>query len=341
MRAGDIVLKYDGFVVEDITSYVAAADEHVMNQPANITVFRNGNEVKLTAPGGYLGFLYDDWNAARKGIYERLQSRDISGAAELYADANSQGALTEVQALIVEIMLIPDRSSIDKEQERAVLLDKLISRYPTIHLFELARTEFSHLGSHAAAARCYEEHLARSGKDDVGARLNLSLCYVRLFQFSKAEQNVNYVVNRREPGLSPHGVYVAHMAMGGIALGRNRYKEAINHFVPYLETGDEYITLMSLLAAAKLADLNKFDEIRDRAAAISPENIKKLYFDVDVLRAYALSENGRKDEAAALVLKLGSPQCIVDTASSYWDRMPGGAGIADRMRSLVKPVSLK
>lgn len=112
-----------------------------------------------------------------------------------------------------------------------------------------------------------------------------------------------YVVDRPDPRLSPYGVFVAQQALGGVALGRNRYREALTHFLPYLETGEDYITMMSLLAAAKLGDLDKFNEILDRATAVSADNVKRLRFYVDTLNAYVLSEKGKREEAAALVLK--------------------------------------
>lgn len=336
LRPRDIIIRYGGSAVEDITGYIASTEARSLDQSVTLTVFREGKEIDLNAPTGALGFMSEDWNSARKEIYDRLSIGDSKGAAELAADAERDRSLTQVQALIVKIMLIPNRSSKQKEQERAELLTKLTSLYPTSHVCQLATSEFLHLRSYAAAARCYEYRLARFDNEDVSARLNLAYCYVRLFEFDKAEQTVHYILDRPDPGLSPHGFLVAQQALGGVALGRNRYREALTHFLPYLEKGDDYTMLMSLLAAAKLGDLEKFNEILDRATAVSADSVKRLRFDVDTLNAYALSEKGRRDEAAELVLKWGTPQCIVDTAASYWDTIPGGGGIADRMRSLVK-----
>lgn len=336
LHPGDIVVRYGGSTVEDITSYVAGADTKSAGQQVPIAVFRNGKEINLTVPAGYLGFRYEDWNPARKQIYERLAAHDKKGAAQLAEEAEHDESLTDVQALIVKIILIPTRSSKEKEQERSELLAKLLSRYPMIHLKRLAYDEFFSFGSYAAAARCYEEQLARFDKEDVNVRLNLALAYARLYEYDRAEYNVHYIVDRPTPGLSPFGVRVAHVVAGYVAAGRNRYREALTNFLPYLDSGDENTVMMCLLAAAKLADVEKFNAIRDRAIAVAADKVKRRQFEIDTLNAYVLSEHGKKDEAAALVLKWGTPHCIVETASWYWDETPGGNGIAERMRSLVK-----
>jgi hypothetical protein len=335
LRRGDIIIKYAGSPVEDITSYFDVEEMQSLNGRVSFTVFRDEKEINLTAPAGYLGFRYEDWNPARKQIYERISARDLKAAAQLAADAENERSLTEVQSLIVKIILIPNRSSEQKEQERAELLAKLLSRYPAVHLAKLGTDEFLHLRSYAAAAKCFEEHLARFNKDDVSERLNLALSYARGFEFDRADYNVHYVVDRPNPGLSKHGVLVAHQAAGLIALGRNKYREALDHFLPYLEGGDDYTMLMCLLASAKLGDLDKFNEIRTRAIAVSADGVKRQGFDVDTLNAYVLSEKGKRTEAAAMVLKWGNAHCVVETSAAYWDEIPGGTGISDRMRSLV------
>lgn len=336
LRPGDIVVRYGGSVVEDITSYVDGAVAQSPGQQVPITVFRNGKEINLTVPAGYLGFKYEDWNPARKQIYERLAAHDKKGAAQLAEEAERDESLTDVQALIVKIILIPIRSSKEREQERSELLAKLMSRYPMIHICRLATDEFFSFGSYAAAARCYEEQLARFDKEDVNVRLNLALAYARLYEYDRAEYNVRYIVDRPNPGLSPYGVLVAHEVSGDVAAGRNRYREALAHFLPYLDRGDENTVMMCLLSAAKLGDLEKFNAIRDRAITEAADKVKRRQFEVDTLNAYVLSEHGKKEEAAALVLKWGTPHCIVETAAWYWDATPGGNGIAERMRSLVE-----
>src|SRR5262249_32103938 len=157
---------------------------------------------------------------------------------------------------------------------------------------------------YAAAARCFEEHLSRFNKEDVDVRLNLANCYVSLFDFDAAERNVHYILDRPNPPLSPYGFCVARGILGSAALGRGRNGEALNLFLQVLEQqGDEYDFLMALLAAAKLGDLDEFDEIYARAEKAAPDDVKRIQFYVDTLRAYALAAKGRRGEATALIQK--------------------------------------
>jgi hypothetical protein len=79
--------------------------------PGRLKVWRDSTEVNLTVPPGYLGFLYEDWNPARKGIYESITKGDLVGAQRLAEAAERDDSLAPVQALIVKILLIPNRSS--------------------------------------------------------------------------------------------------------------------------------------------------------------------------------------------------------------------------------------
>jgi ribosomal protein L40E len=339
LQIGDIIIRYAGVPVNDITSYVAALDAQDPNHNITFTVFRNGTEIDLTARPGRMGFDYEDWNPTRNLIYDGLRTHNnyggsLNGVELLAANAERDGALTPAQVLIVKILLIPDRSSIAKEQERSEMLSDLFSIYPSIHLAQLANTEFYPLKSYAAAARCYEEQLELFDEDDVDVRLNLALAYLRVLDFDNAERNVNYVAERRMP-LSAHGVHVVQEIRGGIALGRNRNEEALSRFLPYAEKGDEYDLLMSLLAAEKMNDLDRFYEIRDRAAEATPENIKRQRFLVDCLNACLLAGKGKNDKAAALVLQHGSAQCVVDTAGAYWVSTPGASDIGSRLQKLL------
>jgi hypothetical protein len=207
------------------------------------------------------------------------------------------------------------------------------------HIGRLAHREFFTHRSYAAAARCFETQLADSDEDEIGVRLNLASSYVRLFDFDNAERHVHHVVDRPNPGLSRHGVLVSEQVLGAIALGRGRYKEAVSRFTPYIGSEDGYPLLMALLAAARLNDLHKMSEINDRATASSPETVKRLGFYVDSLHAYALSGNGKRVEAAALVRKWGTDQCIVETAEAYWRNIPGGNEVAPVLESMLKKVA--
>lgn len=331
----DIIIRYGNSTIEDITTYVAAADAQPSTEWVRLTVFRGGAEKQLRVPPGYLGFQYEDWNPTRKLIYQRFANRDLAGAAELAAVAEREQSLTEVQALIIKIMLISDRCSREDDEKRSELMAKLLTVYPMIHLCTLATAEFMNLRSYKAAVMCYEYQLEEFDEDDVNARLNLAACYERLFEFDKAERTVNYELERPRSRLSAFGLSYAHQVLGGVALGRHQYRDALHHFLPYLEKGDDYAIFMSLLAAARLGDLKEFDQIEKRAVEVAPEKVRKSRFYVDMLKAYAISEKGSRHEAAALVLKWGSPQCVVETSSSYWDNMPGADGVTDRMRVLV------
>jgi len=340
LKAGDIVIRYAGLPVKDITSYDAALDAQDPKNLVSFTVFRDGKEIDLKARPGRMGFNYEDWNPVRKLIYEGIQKHNTTGdsldpVAVLAANAEREGTLSPAQTLIVKIMLIRDRSSIGKEQERSDLLSELFSSYPSIHLAQLANKEFYPLQSYTAAARCYEEHLELFDADDVNIRLNLALTYVRLFDYENAERNVKYVT-RNKMRLSAHGVHVVQDILGGIALGRGRNQEALARFLPYMEQGDDEDLLMSLLAAAKMDDLDKFYEIRDRAAEVAPKSLKNCAFLVDSLNAYLLAARGKNDKAAALVLRHGSAQCVVDTAGAYWGIMPEAADIAPRLEKLLQ-----
>jgi tetratricopeptide (TPR) repeat protein len=335
LRPRDIIVEYAGLPVRDITSYVAAALSHQSDHGVTLTVWRDDGQVKLTAPTGYLGFLSDDWNPARKQIYESLARGDRKAAEQLAAVAERSATLTEVQALIVRIMLIPNRSSAEKEKQRSDLLDSLLSVYPINHLTSLATREFYTLKSYAAAARCYEEQLQRYDPEDVNIRLNLALSYVSLFDFDKADRHVHYIVDRPDPRLSQHGYFVARTVLGSIASARRRYSEALSLFSENIDTGDEYSIMMALLAAAKLGNTEKFDEIHQLVSKLPTEQVNRMSFFVDTLRAYLLMNNGHRQEGTALIRKWGTSKCIVETATPYWSEMPGGAEIPSQLEAFL------
>jgi tetratricopeptide (TPR) repeat protein len=336
MLANDIVIRYAGSEVRDVTTYVSAVEAHRSDPSVAITVWRGGKDVVLTAPPGRIGFSYDDWNPSRRQIYFRLEKSDRAGAAELAAIAESSGSLTPPQVLILKIILIPNRSGAKEEEERNKLIEELLRIYPKNHLGQLGTNEFLGLSSYAAAARCFEEDLALFDRDDVSMRLNLALSYLGVFELDKAEKNARYVVDRKEPGLSEYGVFVSQEVLGGVALGRGKYREALDRFAPYLDGRNNYVVMRALLAAAKLGDLRFFDEICKRANAVAPDDMKNSQFFVDAIHAYALFEKGKKGEAIALVQKWGTASCIVETAARYWNTVPGGTDVADRLQVLLR-----
>jgi tetratricopeptide (TPR) repeat protein len=338
MHPRDIVLEYDGKPIQDITSYVAAAEE-ANQETVPLKVWRDAKEVILTVPTGYLGFQYEDWNPARKRIYESIGRGDLEGARHVAASAEKEGSLTPVQTLIVKLLLIPDRSRAERENERSELLTQLLTVYPTFHLNKLAGSEFAALHGRKAAAKCYEEYLRVCNPEDVDVRLNLANCYVLLFDFERAERQVHYIVDRPDPQLSPYGLFVAREISGGIALGRANYGKALDLFSQAFEQRtDDYVFMMALYSAARLGDLRAFEEIRDRGARRAPDNVKKMQFYVDTLKTYLLAAKGRNGEAAALIRKWGTPKCIVETADSYWSTIPGGSDITAQLQSLLKNV---
>jgi hypothetical protein len=339
LRPYDIITSYGDAQIQDATSWQAAVAAKASERDIALTLFRDGNNVVLTVPPGRLGFRGEDWNPARRRIYERLSFGDRPGAQELAANAERDGALTPAQSLTVKILLIPNRSPAEKEREREELLDALMSIYPMNDVGQLGYSEFFALRSYAAAARCFEEQLARLESEDVGVRLNLATCYVQVFDFDRADRHVHYVVDRKDAGLSAHGVHVAHQVLGGIALGRGRHREALNLFSMHLGSGkecDDHTLLMAMLAAARLNDLRKFREIQDFGIAQSPEFMKRVQFYVDCLHAYALAGNGKNVEAVALVRKWGTDHCIVETAAPYWEKQPGGDDIARSLEAVLK-----
>jgi len=328
----DIITAYNGLPVRDTASYVAAAEAGQPGRRVTLTVWRDGGEVKLTAPAGYLRFAHEDWNPTRKSIYQNLSAGNLKTAEQLVATAERDGSLTEVQAMIVRIVMIPNRSSVEDEKQRSKLLDSLLSVYPMTNLNELATREFMDMHSYAAAARCYDEQLQRYDPEDVDVRLNLACCYVSLFDFDKAERHVHYVTDRPDPRLSPHGYLVVRSILGGIAMGRGKYHDALQTLSRHLEDSDDYTGLLCLLGAARLGDLAQFRELRDQ---IRGEVMTRIQVYVDVLEAYLLLGTGRNSDAAALVNKWGQPVCVADNAASYWGEIPGGSDIATRLKTLL------
>ena len=334
LHPGDIITGYAGLPVRDVTSYTTAVEAQPPDRKVTLTVWRDNVEIKLTAPGGPLGFMSEDWNPVRKSIYDSLSAGNLNAAGRLAAEAERDGSLTEVQSLIVKIMLIPNRAPADQEKQRSELLDRLFDVYPKSHLNGLAYREFFTLGSYAAAARSYEEMLQRRDPEDVNVRLNLAICYVQLFEFDKAERHVRYIVDRPDPQLSAHGHFVARTILGGIASGRGSYREALKLFSQDIESGDDYTILMCMLAAAKLGDLEQVQELRRRVEKLPATDYGRLAFRVNVIEAYALAGHGRSDEAAALIKKWGSPASVAEMAARYWSNIPGGTDVPARMQSL-------
>jgi hypothetical protein len=335
LREQDIIIRYDDTEVRDRASYVEAVEAHRSDNNASLTVWRGGKQTVLTVPPGTIGFRNDDWNPTRTQIYLSLSRRDRAGAAQRLADAEANGLLTPVQSLTLKIILIPNRSSIEKEQERSQLIEGLLRIYPVTDLGRLGTNEFLEHNSYAAAARCFESSLARVDDEDVNIVLNLAISYLRLFEIEKAERTVHGVIDREEPGLSSYGVFVAQQILAGIAMARGRYNETLGRLAPYLASGETRTTMLGLLAAAKLGDLAKFDAISARASAANPDQMRDWQFFVDSIRAYALARTGHKTEALALIRKWGTPSCIVETAASYWDTIPGATDVARQLQSLL------
>jgi tetratricopeptide (TPR) repeat protein len=361
LKTIDVIFRYGDFEVVDDASYFVARDayENRHEREVSISVWRQGEVLKITVPPGKLGIVTTDHSEVatqiasvmikvdakqripeymRDGAYKTTYlslAKTIEEAKDVIDQAEREGTLTPAQILVARIYMIPDDASPEDLKRQSDLLAQLVSTQPASYLEMLGQDRFFKNKHYRAAIECFKRHL-EVHPDDVSLRLNMGYAQSSLGMYAESEAAADYVLDHKL-SLSDHGYAVAYQLKAMSALSRRDYDGtiALSHKAFEIEPYD-FDVARAMLAAAQTGDLKTLAAASRQLKKTLPVEFEKKKLEFAAVEALALVKSNQPDRARELTREWKDTDRIEGRLKSYWKVYPGGSDIWTNWNELTR-----
>lgn len=304
------------------------------NAPLEVVVVRDRLLATAKIGGDLAGVVTRPWVGALELQLGFLERGDRE-KAQLALDAGiAENLLSPAQVLVGKLVMIPKGKTPADVSARTDLVKQLAAASTPDDLKRFANDYLLGRGYNDAALLAFETYLQQR-PDDFSARLNLAVAETYVGNHAEAEREVARVEKDGVNQISPQGLQLIDQVRAWSALAKKDYPTAVSRFAAMVErqppTTDYATYLRYLYALAKARDMEKFAAglAKLKEAAIQLRGLDNQAY---LLEAFALAEQGKRNEAAAIVARAEPvlPQPVLD----FWKALPGGDEVVSTWNSL-------
>jgi tetratricopeptide (TPR) repeat protein len=335
IRAGDIVVSYDGKPVSDMAQYHAARSAAAGKGSVELELMREGKSLKISVPPILLGFTGSDWAPLRDEIIAKLKQGHADMARKLLDSSEAEHTISAKHATALRITLLGREKPID-EPARARLLEQVASNLKADEIFDLGDL-YKELDDFVPAAFMYEKGLALD-PHDLSAGPDLARVYFFLNRYDEAEQLADSFISRPDLPLSDYGWFQAFRTKARVAYVRKKYDDAVSFYRKAMswqpDLDDFTIQMEYLLAAAWSGNLEQFEQAVRVCDSRGGELYPQRPYYVDSLRAFVLVRGNRLDQARQIAQKWRENVDANRRIQTYWTVSPDQDAIRENWTRL-------
>lgn len=358
IKVGDVVTNYGAYEIVDDAKFFEAKNYYESHhvREVEIVVLRNTSRMTATVPSGWLGVhsidadpqsqlfaafmskvdvLTDTWEYKNDKDPRTVQevSQALIEAKKVVDVSEERGLMTPTQILLSRIYMTLDSAPEEEQQKQVELLKQLVATQPPNFIQMLTVDKYKKQHRNRAAIFCFN-YLLKLNPQDVSNRLDLAVTYNRLGMYDEADKSVDYAFQNLS--YSDYGAFVGNQAKAISALGRRDYVTAYKFgekgFAYRQET---YSLFLSLLAAAQMADSEKYSQTIQTFRTRLPADYERMKFQLAGGQALCLVKAGRKNEAITLVREWQN-ESNKDHLFRAWRNYPDGTEVATNWNELIK-----